>query len=114
MHHHGQCHCGAIRFALATRRAAGRSLFGWLAALLLGLPAPAAAAEFAFASTAEGARILGADDGFFEAMAPLEMRLRAVRRGRSTREELRVRSAEDAQEALEALSTLVNEKFGLE
>jgi hypothetical protein len=69
--------------------AARRRLFGWLAALLLGLPAPAAATEFVFASAAEGARILGAHDGFFEAMAPLEMRLRSIRPGRITREELR-------------------------
>jgi hypothetical protein len=62
---------------------------GLLAALLLGLTAPAAATEFVFASAAEGARILGADDGFFEAMAPLEMRLRSVRSGRVTRDELR-------------------------
>jgi hypothetical protein len=66
-----------------------RRLLGGIAALLLGLPAPAAAAEFVFASAAQGARILGADDGFFEAMAPLEMQLRSVRPGRATREELR-------------------------
>jgi hypothetical protein len=61
----------------------------WLAALLLGLPAPAAATEFVFASAAEGARILGAPDGFFEAMAPLEMRLRTIGPGRATSEQLR-------------------------
>jgi hypothetical protein len=67
----------------------GRHLFGWLAALLLGLPAPAAATEFVFASAAEGARILAGHDGFFEAMAPLEMRLRSAGAGRVTSEELR-------------------------
>lgn len=72
------------RFPFATARR-----FGPLAAILLALPAPAAAAEFVFASAGEGARILGADDGFFEAMAPLEMRLRSVRPGRTTREGLR-------------------------
>jgi len=72
-----------------TRVAAGRCLFGWFAALLLISPAPAPAAEFVFASAGEGARILGADDGFFEAMAPLEMQLRSVRPGRTGREALR-------------------------
>jgi len=56
---------------------------------LLFLPAPAAAAEFIFASAEDGARILGADDGFFEAMAPLEMQLRWAGPGRVTREALR-------------------------
>jgi len=58
-------------------------------ALLLGLSAPAAATDFVFASAGEGARILGAEDGFFEAMAPLEIQLRSVRLGRATKEELR-------------------------
>lgn len=70
----GRCHSGPIRL---------------LAALLLGLPTPAAATEFVFASAAEGGRILGAHDGFFEAMAPLEMRLRSAGPGRVTREALR-------------------------
>lgn len=64
-------------------------LLGRLAALLLVLPAPAAATDFVFASASEGAQILGGHDGFFEAMAPLEMRLRSARPGRVTREELR-------------------------
>lgn len=67
----------------------GRRLNGALAALLLAVPAPAAAAEFVFASAEEGAQILAGRDGFFEAMAPLEIRLRSVRPGRSGREELR-------------------------
>jgi len=72
------------------RGAAGRRLCGWLAALpLLALPAPAAAADFVFASAEEGARILGGEDGFFEAMAPLEIQLRSIRPGRTSREALR-------------------------
>lgn len=68
---------------------AAAHLLGWLLAALFALPAPAAAAEFVFASAAEGARILGAEDGFFEAMAPLEMQLRSATPGRVTREALR-------------------------
>lgn len=71
------------------RGAAGRRLRCWLVALLLALPAPVAATEFVFASAAEGARILAAPDGFFEAMAPMEIRLRSVRPGPVTRAELR-------------------------
>ncbi|HEV2815825.1 MAG TPA: hypothetical protein VGW40_01180 [Allosphingosinicella sp.] len=66
----------------------GRHLLGPLVAALLFLPAPAAA-EFVFATAEEGARILGAQDGFFEAMAPLEMQLRWVGWGRASREGLR-------------------------
>jgi hypothetical protein len=58
-------------------------------ALLLGLPAPAAATDFVFASAAEGAEILSAHDGFFEAMAPEEMRLRWLGPGPVGREGLR-------------------------
>jgi hypothetical protein len=57
--------------------------------LLLGLASPAAATEFVFASAGEGARILGDRDGFFEAMAVGEMRLRSVRPGPISREGLR-------------------------
>lgn len=79
-------YCGQRRLMAG---AGGRRLLGWVAALLLGSPAPAAATEFVFASAAEGGRILAARDGFFEAMAPAEMRLRSVRLGRTTSEELR-------------------------
>jgi len=76
--------------------AAGRRLRRALAALLLALSAPAAAAEFVFASAEQGARILAGRDGFFEAMAPPEIRLRAVRPGRATREGLRAQFAAGA------------------
>ncbi|HMG47055.1 MAG TPA: hypothetical protein VK614_06315 [Allosphingosinicella sp.] len=69
--------------------AAGRCLLGSLVGWLLFLPAPAAATEFVFASAEEGGRILAAHDGFFEAMAPLEMRLRSAGPGRATTEGLR-------------------------
>lgn len=76
--------------------AAGRHLRRALAALLLALPAPAAGTEFVFASAEQGARILAGRDGFFEAMAPAEIRLRAVRPGRATREGLRAQFAAGA------------------
>jgi hypothetical protein len=76
--------------------AAGRHLRRALAALLLTLSAPAAATEFVFASAEQGARVLAGRDGFFEAMAPLEIRLRAVRPGRATREGLRAQFAAGA------------------